>query len=311
MNEQLEELYLDCLPTYGAGFAKNMRFSSKENIMRAIEKYPLYLQYVEEQDTDMAIAAVSRYGNALEYVKDQTEEICMLAIENDKPFNVTSHFQDPLYAQEFAFSTIDRSYCNPLRYVKKQTYEMALKSVTRNPISIVDVHDITLDLAAIAMKDKGAIDLIPQEFLEQLITEDVIAKDPPMISFLENPTENMIRLAIKEFPDAAAFAPRHMLDELYEMNPRIVSYLEDPPETFILEEPHLDQPIGMEELKQNVHLIERVSNPTIEMVDYALSVDIRTVCGISTLTETQKWTVIRKDPYYARYIDDLSLEMID
>lgn len=348
MQERLEQLYLDCLPVYGK-YAKNMRFTTKENIMKAIELWPKYLKYVTDQDEDMIMLAVQKYGDAIKYAAFQTTEICMTAIKNDTGFNFRLPFTDPLYIKEFirthSFSTSDFNiyiYTQflPFKYVKDPTDEMIFAAVKHNPANIEYVNELKPELLELLPIKHDFLSMTIQDIRKQLLTLEVITKDPSLIYYLANPTDDMFRVAIKQCPTIAKRAPDYLLEELYEINPNIAKFVADLPEHLIqdarkrnilvndediprekywdmlrtdvnnfikLQNP--DEDMIWYALKKCSFLISNVKNPTEEMIEYAIEDDFHNFFSVP-LTEERKMRAIKKEPWSAQNLV-LTDEMIE
>lgn len=347
MEEQLDRLYLDCLPVYGRLCAKNMSFSSKESIMQAIKKWPKYLKYVDHQDEDMIMLAVRITGGTLKYAKHQTEEICITAICNDHEFCFELPFENTTYRNEFIHLchsfygpgniVYENLKCLPLRYVKNQTEDIVNKAIECNPVNIKHVKDLSLDFARQFINDLNTLQDIPWSIRDQMITIDMITENPKLIDYVSKPTVEMIRVAVKDYPGAVEHAHRKLIDELYQINPWIVKHMYKPPEHLIQDAkqygiyltiprdkywdelkrdvdvfPDLvnpDEEMIWYAIKINPYYITHVKNPTEEMGEYVLSKNIANAKYLKKFTEEQKWRIIKERPSLSNSIDELTPDM--
>ena len=90
-----------------------------DDLKLILSTYPSYLQFIDNQTTELCLAAVKNDGRALEFVKEQTLDICLAAVANE-----------PL----------------ALQFVKEQTPEICLAAIKTDALAIQFVKDRSMAL---------------------------------------------------------------------------------------------------------------------------------------------------------------------
>lgn len=343
MNQRLEEIYLQAIPVWGYLYGKNMPIQNKENMIRAVRAWPLFLQYLDNPDEDVCMEAVAGNGHALAYVIQQTPEICAAAVcaafvydFSLNPFTnweYADKFDGECKHHEFTGEQYIRSYrCGPLFYVKNQTEELVLLALSNGCLwTDKCIRIFTPEICQMIVdRYTHKIHLIPKEHLSEELIWAAIERQPFIVRNLIDPTDEMQMLFLEKYPRHVSINPRKpfsvmLIEEAYERNRDIAKYFEfmDAPPTHLVEHARkYGYYFGdVEEitcdpqliLKNSRRPLKYIKDPTPEMIEQALNKNLGSILDVPNPTDEMLWRVVTKrvPRLIKNIVGKLSQEMID
>jgi hypothetical protein len=219
------EFWCSCeIMMYNIDSLKFIKNPSLEICKLVLSRNVLSLKHINNPTEEMCKYAVQRNGLALEYVKNQTEEICAIAINLD---GSAFKFVDPeLYTEKICNLAAKRKGEN-LKYIKNQTFSMCIEAVKNNGMALeyVDKSLINKKMCIEAVICSAwAFQFVPPELLTEEIykiavikekyvlthiyqTEEIckaaVMEDGWALQYIQNQTDEICRLAIRQNKDAA------------------------------------------------------------------------------------------------------------
>ena len=137
-----------------------------EEVIRAVEKNGLALQYLQQQTPEICLAAVKQNGLTLYLVEHQTSEICLAAVKESGL--ALSYVKDQ--TPQICLEAVKQSGI-ALHYVQHQTPELCLEAVKQNGYSLRYVKVQTPELCLEAVKrDIDALGYVKKSHLEYVET---------------------------------------------------------------------------------------------------------------------------------------------
>jgi uncharacterized membrane protein len=144
------------------------------------------LQYIKNQTSEMALAAVSQEGCALKYVLDQTNEIALAAVTQDAYAINYVKEQTP----EIALAAVT-GYGELLYLVERQNAEIVLAAVSNYGCALKYVKDQTLEVILAAVNQDGeALQYVDKQTTE--ITIAAVSKDGYAIQYAKERGDEII-----------------------------------------------------------------------------------------------------------------------
>jgi hypothetical protein len=135
-----------------------------DQVLQRVKQNGHALQHVEQQTSEICLAAVKESGLALRYVKHQTPDICLEAVKQNGNALQYVEQQTPEICLEAVQGGGDALY-----YVKDQTPELCLEAIKQSGHTLRYVTEQTLELCLEAVKDYGhALQYVKDEYLDDV-----------------------------------------------------------------------------------------------------------------------------------------------
>lgn len=151
-------------------------------LIRAVDRNPQLLSYIEDQSDDLCLAAIKSNPLALQYVKNQTHEMCTLAIEQS------------------AYT---------IKYVKDQTEELCLLAIRSVPITIGFIHNQTMTVCKEAISRNPYLIWFIRDQTDEL-SMMAVNINGMALSKVRNRTFEICEAAVKNVPNAIEYVPKHL-----------------------------------------------------------------------------------------------------
>ena len=168
-----------------------------------------FLKKLKEEMTNYDEAleqSLSTNCMAIEFVQDQTEELCWQALKAD-PYAI-SYIENPTYEMlKYAAKTDARYYIDEEHYTEELGYFM------------IDLYGYE------------AIHSIPKKVLPNEYYESILDKFPSAIRYIENPSRDMLEMAIKALPNVIMHlknVPHDLIDLALSLNGYVISNVRNP-----------------------------------------------------------------------------------
>uniref|UniRef100_A0A6C0EA46 DUF4116 domain-containing protein n=1 Tax=viral metagenome TaxID=1070528 RepID=A0A6C0EA46_9ZZZZ len=217
---------------------QNMEVQTYKQCKLALEEDPMQLQYVKNQTKKLCRIAIRINPMSLQYVRRQTDSMCRMAIDrNIKALKYVKNQTDEMCR----FAITKNAFA--LKHVRNQTDELCELAVSKTPYALEYVRNQTKKFCLIALenstrymfhtvfsyiiKDPSKIlklnmdkyefdDIIYKRILEAYLLEcykkDIqeiinyaLSHFSPALKYIENPSYEQCKLAVKSFPNALEY----------------------------------------------------------------------------------------------------------
>lgn len=258
-NIRKDELYCQLIKNSTECY-KYFKNVDSELLMRIIKINGLILKYLEDdlQTEEICKEAIkSKYGS-FKHVINKTEEMCWFALEcND--YNI-KYIEEPSY--EMILYSVSKCSSN-IAYVKNQPIDLVYKALRENPSMIYFIRELNFDICLFVVKLEGGTlyhinenGKIPSYLTQDeydILCNEALINNPyeafgciinpsyelclkyiseygDLIDNIQNPSDEIILLAIKTYPDAISCYEGDdyfFFDRAIDINPKIIKFIGD------------------------------------------------------------------------------------
>ncbi len=237
---------------------------------------------------------LNKNGLLLEFIENQTEELCIIAIKNN--INAYTFVKNKTYEINKILLNIDG---NMLQYIENQTDELCIIAIKNNINAYTFVKKITYNLYKSILIEHNILSTNNIKIYE--LFKNILNKNGLLLEFIENQTEELCIIAVKNNIDAYNFIinKTYELDKkLLDINFNILKYIENQTEELCL--------IA---LKNNIDSFKHIKNKTYNLNKNILNIDGNMLKYIENQTEELCLIALKNDLKSYNYIQNKTDEI--
>ena len=280
-----EEMNYKNIVKYGGMVLEYIEDQNEKICIAAVRNNGMALQFVKDQNEKICITAVRNNGMALQFVKRQTEDICCEALINNK--NAEQFIKNKTPKIKYILNNID-----------KYSYKKVIKEKDDEDLSIAG-KIIRAKLLNKEMED--SINNYGCDTEQDRI--NIVSKNGLMLQKIVNQTEKICVAAIEQNPEAVQYVYPECMTDIVKMtavtkDPTMLKYIDDQTEELCLEA-----------VKQNPKMLQYVNNQTEEICIKAVSMDGLTLAWVVVQSDDICLEAVKQDPYAIEYVNEKTKEI--
>lgn len=273
-----------------------------EDLYMAVAQKHGYLMYMKDPSYDVKMAAVKADGRNIAYIDDQTEEMCLEACKSH-PIALSSCFYR---SEEICLAAIKQDG-SALAFAPKQTDEMCKIAISHDATYLRFVNNQTEELCWLALKADSSAFIWIKKHTDDMIRYIVnIKANKYLLQYAKISEDLMIEIVSTDIEYAEIFCKnKAVMNAAYEIyGPRIVFYIDEPPENWCLEAVSIDSArVCMCKTTEAVYLAAINENPAV-FVHIPKSRHTKEICLLAVSLRWQNIFHCERDPiYYEKAIE--------
>ena len=260
-----EEMNYENIVRYGGMVLEYIEDQNEKICIAAVRNNAMALQFVKEQNEKICITAVRNNGMALQFVKRQTEDICCEALINNK--NAEQFIKNKTPKIKYILNNIDKySYKKVIREKDDEDLSIAGK-IIRAKLLNKEMEDSINNYGCDTEQDRI----------------NIVRKNGLMLQKIVNQTEKICVAAIEQNPEAIQYVYPECMTDI----------------------------VKMTAVTKDSTMLKYIDDQTEELCLIAVTRYPNTIQYVSPecMTNTVKMTAVKKDPAMLKYIDDQTDEL--
>lgn len=251
---------------------------SEELQIERVNLNGLCIDFIKDPSREVQLAAVQNTYEALRCIKDPSEEVQLAAIAAHPGASrfIASH---PLkiLSEKVQLAILERD-CSLIEFIKKPCEKAKIK--------------------AVEYFGSGAFNYVePSSSLKKLAQErdeEVVRKNPHLIKFMPNQTEELQLIAVQSSPDSIIMIKKPTKKvqlEAVKRDGRLIDYIKDP-----------SYEVQLEAVKQSGGAIVYIKDPTLELMRIAVEKSPHWINSIKDPPEEIQLLAVKQTPKVIKYI---------
>jgi hypothetical protein len=265
-------------------------------IEKILKNYPEYITKIKDATPEMQITAFKANPSVMKTITNQSIELQKFALQNDYRF-ITYIPEQTEELQLFYISLYSDSVIN----LKNPTEKVMLKAIELNPssFSIFAKQNPSEKVKKMAIEKNPALISFIENPSEEL---QLIAVNGDYLSILrlKNPTEKVIETAVFKNVEAVRFIKNLTL----ELQEKMIT--KDKNNAFAIGKDRIDQNIALKLAQEDIKFVSLLQNPSQELLEKAVISDENftkeTLLSLGELPEDLQLAIINKDKMLFRFI---------